>query len=167
MSGSSADTRVAPFSLEHREELRAAALAIVQQAHRSLDIVSRHLDPILYDNEAFVTAVRTLVVGSARARVRFLVLDTTPLAGSGHRLLELAQRLSSFLTLRVPGPEHRSLNEAWLVADETGFLHRRLSDRFEATGSYDDRQQAHALTQRLDAIWERAQAPPHLRRLFL
>jgi phosphatidylserine/phosphatidylglycerophosphate/cardiolipin synthase-like enzyme len=155
------------FELERSEEVRATLLALTQQARHSIDIVSRHLDPGLYDNEEFGAALRQLVVNSRRSQVRILLLDSVPVVTLGNRLVELAQRLSSYVSIRVPAPEHKEFNEAWLVADATGFLHRRFSDRFESTANFADRRQAAALTNRFDEIWQRAQAAGNLRRLHL
>lgn len=155
------------FELERSEDVRAAVLMLAQQARRSVDIVSRHLDPVLYDTDDFGAAIRELVVNSRRAQVRILLLDTAPVVSRDNRLVELAQRLSSYISIRVPAPEHKEFNEAWLVADSTGFLYRRFSDRFEATANFADRRQASALTNRFEEIWQRAQPDGNLRRLHL
>ncbi|HMM77551.1 MAG TPA: hypothetical protein PJ986_17740 [Gammaproteobacteria bacterium] len=155
------------FETARAEELRRVLLELAQQARRTIDLVSRHLDPPLCDREDFVDAVKRLVLGSTRARVRILVMDPAPLVGHGHRLLPLVQRLSSYIELRVPGPEHRELNEAWLVADNDGYAHRRFSDRYEATCNFHDPRYATLLSNRFEELWQRAQADPNLRRLHL
>lgn len=157
----------AAFELDRAEALRVALLDMTGQARRTLDLVSRHLDPVLFDRDDFVDAVKRLVLGSTRAQVRLMVLDTAPVIAQGHRLVALAQRLSSYIQLRVPAPEHREFNEAWLVADRDGYAHRRFSDRFEATVNFHDPRMAVHLTNRFDEIWQRAQPDPNLRRLHL
>ncbi|MGD9601305.1 MAG: hypothetical protein AB7O21_08445 [Gammaproteobacteria bacterium] len=155
------------LEIDRREQVGELCLALARQARRSLDIVTRHLDPALYDTDDFGAAVRALVVGSHRVQVRILLLDPAPVIARGHRLVELAQRLSSFVTIRIPSEEYKEFNEAWLVADATGYLHRRFSDRYEATANFDDRRLARALVNRLDEIWQRAQPDGNLRRLHL
>lgn len=155
------------FELEHSETVREVALSLATQARRGIDVVSRHLDPTLYDNEAFATALRALVVGSHRAQVRILLLDSAPVVARGHRLVELARRLSSYIAIRTPAPEHKDLNEAWLVADTTGYLYRRFSDRYEATANFADRRLSGSLTNRFGEIWQRAQPDVNMRRLHL
>ena len=155
------------LELARSEDVREHSLALVQQARHSLDIVSRHLDPVLYNNAAFADAVRAMIVGTRRAQVRVLVLDPAPLASQGHRLLELARQLTSFITVRTPAPEHKEFNEAWLVADNTGYLHRRFSDRYEASANFADRRQSNSLTNRFEDLWQRAESASSLRRLHL
>jgi len=155
------------FDVDRADALRDVLLALAQQARRTLDIVGRHLDPALMDREDFVDAVKSLVLGSTRAQVRVLILDPAPLVTQGHRLIALAQRLSSYIQLRVPAPEHREFNEAWLEADRDGYAHRRFSDRFEATVNFHDPRLAVHLSNRFDELWQRAQPDPNLRRLHL
>ena len=48
----------APFEVATRDALAEVCLAMASQARRTLDIVSRHLDAPLFDNEPFVAAVK-------------------------------------------------------------------------------------------------------------
>lgn len=155
------------FELERAEELRLVLLELTQQARRTIDLVSRHFDPVLFDRDDYADALKQLVLGSSRAQVRLLVLDPAPIVSRGHRLVALAQRLSSFVQIRVPAPEHREFNEAWLVADKDGYAHRRFSDRYEATVNFHDPRLAVHLSNRFDELWHRAQPDPNLRRLHL
>lgn len=150
-------------SADHRE----LAIQMAAQCRRGMDIVSRHLDPAVYDDQVFVTAVKALVLKHTRSRVRILVLNTAPVVQRGHRLLELAIRLSSFIELRTPAPEHREFNEAILVADQLGFMYRPLSDRYAGSASFCDRKTARGLTQRFDELWQYAVPDPNLRRLLV
>lgn len=149
------------------EENRAAALAMARRASRSIRIVSRHLDPPIYDTAEFADAVRDVVLGSRRARVDIIVLDPAPLARSGHRILRLAHRVTSFMELRIPGPEHSSYNTAMLIVDEMQTVVRKFSDRYEGAFSYGDRTSARPLVRTFDGMWEVAVSHPALRRLTL
>lgn len=155
------------FRVERAEDLRAMMLALAQQGRRTLDLVTRHLDPPLLDREDFVDAVKAIALGSKYAEIRILLLDPGPVVSRGHRLIQLAQRLSSFVQLRVPSPEHKEFNEAWLVVDKRAYAHRRFSDRFEATVNFNDPRLASQLGNRFDEIWQRATPDPNLRRLHL
>lgn len=148
-----------------RDEAAAVALALAGQTRRTLDIVSRHLDPRLYDNEEFAEAVKRLALGSRRALVRVLVQDVDPILRDGHRLVALAQRLPTFLHIRVPAPEHRGYNQAFLVADGVGYLHRELADRFEGKASFHDPAAARDLLRVFQPMWDAAQPDPNLRAL--
>lgn len=157
----------APFEVTTREALAEVCLAMVSQARRTLDIVSRHLDPALYDNEAFVTAVKQITLNHRSARVRLLILDPRPLIGQGHRLIELASRLTTFIEIRTPAAQHKGFNEAWLLADNQGYVRRQFSDRYEAEVDFASRRGATALTERFEQLWQRGQLDSNFRRLHL
>ncbi len=118
------------IDIDTSEACQLAALSMVRQTARSIEIVSRQLDPQMYDNSDFCDAVSQLVVGSRRARVRALLQHIDPVVRHGHRLVTLAQRLSSYIEVRIPAPQFHEHNSAFLIADEAGIIHRRLSDRF-------------------------------------
>ena len=153
------------FRVESSEELRRVSLRMLQQCRRQLDLVSRHLDPAVYDTAEFQDALKDLALRSRHSQIRIVILDPQALISEGHRVLGLAQRLSSFVHLRVPAEEHRHFNEAFLVADGTGVIYRKLSDRFEGTVNFSDRSEALELQRRFEEIWHKALPDPNFRRL--
>jgi hypothetical protein len=153
--------------LETREENRLAALAMTRNARTTLDIVSRSLDRMVYDNSDFVKAVRYLVINNRRAYIRVLVHDVQPLISRGHGLVRLARRLSTFVSFRIPAKEHMHYNSAFLVADQTGVIYNPLADRYEGTVNFNDPPWARDLATLFDEIWDTGSPDPNLRRLHL
>jgi hypothetical protein len=106
--------------IDTSEACRLAAVSMACQAARSIDIVSRQLDPLMYDDGDFCSAVTRLVVGSQRARVRALLRHTEPVVKGGHRMVSLAQRLFeasvSFNNPRMAGELGRQFEEMWQTA---------------------------------------------------
>jgi hypothetical protein len=148
-------------------QLAELSLALTLQCTRYLDIVSRHLDPPVYDNDAFFAAVKQLALGNRYARIRLLITDSRPLVTHGHRLINLAMRLPSFIAVRSPAAQHREFNEAFLLADNVGYVHRRFADRFEGTANFCDRRLCAALGERFEELWERGTPDPNFKRLHL
>ena len=141
--------------VDSSSQLAELSLAMTKQSQRLLDICSRHLDPLVYDNESFRDAVKDLALRSSYSQIRIIVLDPESLVSRGHRLIQLAQQLSSFVQIRRPGPDHRDFNEAMLIADETGFIHRLMSDRYEGAASFNATPEAREFKKTFDAIWDR------------
>ena len=154
-------------AIDTSEECRLAALSMVRQAVRDIDIVSRQLDPKMYDNREFSAAVSQMIVGSRRARVRALLRDTDAVVKRGHRLVTLFQRLSSFIELRVPDREFDEYDAAFLIVDGVGVIHRTLSDRFEGTVNFNDPRMARELTRQFEEMWQTALPGAGLRRIHL
>ncbi len=158
---------ITEIEVETSDDLRQIALEMALNCRRTLDIVSRQLDPAISDQVPFVEAVKQIALNNRLARIRFLVSDVGPLVSRGHRLIELSSRLSSFISIRKPGRDHRNFNEAMLLADNTAYIHRRFADRYEGIASHDDKRRASSLTDQFEEIWGRAEIDPNLRRLHL
>jgi phosphatidylserine/phosphatidylglycerophosphate/cardiolipin synthase-like enzyme len=156
-----------PVEVATSTAVREACIALIHKAHRELAIVSRHLDPVLFDNQEAMDALREFVLRSRRTRVRILVRDPEPALRGGNRLVELAQRLSSFVEIRVPAHEFHGYNAAFLAADGTGIVYRTMADRFEATVAFGDRHLAGEAMRQFDSMWETSQTHAGLRRMHL
>lgn len=154
-------------AIDTSEECRVAAISMARQAARSIEIVSRSLDPVMYDNAEFADAVSGLVIGSRRARVRALLRHTDGAVKSGHRLVAVAQRLSSFVELRVPAREYDDYNAAFLIVDGAGVIYRSLSDRYEGTVCFNDPRLAGELGRQFEEMWQTATPDPNLRRAHI
>lgn len=155
------------IEVDTSEACRLAAISMARQATRSLEVVSRDLDPAIYDDADFVEAVSRLCVSSPRVRVRMLVRDPASVVKHGHRLLPLAQRLSTFIDIRVPGREHAEYNPAFLLVDGAGVIYRTLADRYEATVSFNDPRTAQELGKLFEEMWQVASPDSNLRRMHL
>lgn len=154
-----------PIELQARAETVHATELMTQQCLESLEIFSRDLDAPLYDREPFLKALGDLCLRSHKARVRILVQDPTPPVKRGHRLIELARRLSSSIELRQPHPDYRRHNEAFLIADGCGLIHRPLADRYEGSANFHDPVNAQRKLDFFTEVWERSEAHPEFRRL--
>ncbi|MGH8513936.1 MAG: hypothetical protein ACREV8_08335, partial [Gammaproteobacteria bacterium] len=156
-----------PIRLATRGDHREAMLRMVTQGRRAIEIVSRHLDPMIFDDQHMVGAFKTLVLRNRNVKIRILILDPSPLLHRVHRLLELALRLTSFFELRSLPPEDRNCNESMLIADRTGYVHSPLSDRYEGVANFHAPDVAKELLRRFDDLWQTALPDPNLRRLSL
>jgi hypothetical protein len=150
-------------------ELAALSAQMAGRVRRRLDIVSRSLEPAVYETKEFLDAVQKLVVtGRGHAHVRILVLDVEALISRGdHRLVMLAMRVSSYMEIRRLGPDQQGFNEAMLIADQVGVIHRMVSDRYEGVANFHDPLRAARLSESFELMWQNAEPDPHFRRLML
>ena len=155
------------IEIEDGATLNDLSLRMAQQGSRFVDIVSRHLDPPVYDTDDFALALKRLALSSKRARIRIMVIDARPLITSGHRLIELASRLPSFIEIRAPGRQHRGFNEALLLVDNTGYIQRQFSDHFAGQANFSDRRVGASMRERINDMWERGVPETRFRRLHI
>lgn len=158
---------------DHRRELESwtdnqvAAVEVGTAAKRALRMLTYDLEPQIYGEPDFIEVVRGVATSGRFASVRVLVQDSARAVRDGHRLVELARRLPSFIEMRTPHADHRNLIEAYLVADERALLYRKQADRYEGFVDVDDPLQARRLVREFDQVWGRAAPDPELRRLGL
>ena len=152
--------------LERSDTLHATDL-MLEQTQDMLDIFSRDLDPELYDRQPFLDALSRLCLRNRKARIRLLVQEPQVPVKRGHRLIELARRLSSSIEIRQPHPDYRHYNEAFMVADQCGLIYRSLADRFEGMGNFYNPVEARRKLDFFTEVWERSEQNPEFRRLHL
>lgn len=153
--------------IETREDNHSAAVGLVRQCMRNLDIISRDLEPAIYDTPDFVDAVKQLALRSRFAKIRILIFEPETIVHHRHRLIDLAIHLSSYIELRKGSSDDRDYNEALLVVDETGYLHRNSVERYEGEASFNDKRMSKYFLQGFEQMWETATPDPNFRRLSI
>jgi len=152
--------------LETSSEQREATLVLTKQAKRCIDIFTRDLDKKIYDDREFLAALQSLAV-THHGQIRILVKDSSRAVKYGHRIIPIAQRLTSFIEVRKVAEDYKEYNEAFLIADETGFVHRRHSDRFEGTARFSAAKEARELLVFFNDVWRNSAPDPDLQRIYL
>lgn len=151
--------------LDAREDSRQAARYLAENVRRELLIFTRDLEPAIFDQAEFLDAVREFAIRSRHTQVRVLVQDATRAIREGHGLVRLARRISTHVHLHRPHRDDQDQVDAFIVADETGYLYRPLADRLEGRWHAYDPPEARRLNKRFHEMWERSQAEPEFRRL--
>ncbi len=146
---------------------RDVALSLVTQAQKTLCILTRDLEHTVYNTPEFAEAVARLAARSRNSMIRILVHDSTGVVRRTHRLVDLGQRLSSSIHIRQPHEEHRGITQAFLVADDTGYMRRVIANRYEGSACFHAPAEVRELMQLFERMWEKSAPDPELRRLDL
>jgi hypothetical protein len=155
------------IDLDTRADTQHATELMASQVQSTLDIFSRDLDPVLYAREPFLEALNALCHRNRKARIRMLVQDPTDAVRRSPRVVELARRLSSSIEIRQPHHDYRHYNEAFLIADGCGLIHRKFADRYEGAANFYAPIPAQRKLDFFTEVWERSQVHPEFRRLHL
>ena len=149
-------------------EAQACIDRIAADARHKLWIYTRDLDRILLDREAFLDQVKRLALSGRGAGVRIIVHEPAIAVRDGHRLLSLATRMSSYVSLRKPVSEQdRHDPSAFIANDVGGYFHRTLASRFEGEGNTHGPGRHRQLLEYFNQVWERSEEDPELRRMAL
>ncbi len=145
--------------------LRMIVQHMTMQATRSINIFTRQLDAMLYDNQPFIDALTALARHSKYATIQILAQDSMPAVKNGHRLIQLGQQLSSYVQIRKVHNDYRNYNHAFLVADAKGVIFREFADRYEAEIDYNKPVRARELFDFFSSVWASSEPDPQVRRL--
>jgi adenylosuccinate lyase len=100
-------------------------------------------------------------------KVRILVHEPMQIVKRGHRLVDLAMQLSSFIEIRVPDQEFANFNESIMIADAIGFIHRINGERYEARLNFNDGRRSRILLKQFDEIWGKSRSDQNFKRALL
>ncbi|MCG6937898.1 MAG: hypothetical protein LJE83_06950 [Gammaproteobacteria bacterium] len=155
--------------IESVDDYRNAAISLLKQAHRGIDIFTPDLEAEIYNHQEIEQSVFNLAKRHPTTRIRILVQDSTAAARDGHCLVRLAQQLSSYVFIHTPSDDYKNEHGAFVVVDNTGFIHRvSTSDRtYRATANFNAPQRAAELTGFFNEVWEHSSADIKTRRLYI
>jgi len=153
------------LTIRNADDNHAIALELIRQARREVFIMSYDLEPMVLSHEDVVDALSAFARQSRQAEARILVQKSEKVVKRGHRLIPLAHRLSSSISLNRPGFEHRDYFEAFMVVDGIGYYKRLLADRFDGIASFKAPIEVRDLRALFLNMWEQSEPDPQLRRL--
>lgn len=157
----------ATLALHDAGDFAAAALRLCDGAREQVRILPQRADLRYLAGEAIVTALRTWLLGSRRARLQMLLPPDLGRDDLGRPLWGLARRLTTSVAVHRLSDADAQLGEAWLTVDRHGYLHRLQADRLAGHASLLQPPRARELDQRFDALWLASEPDPDVRRLSL
>jgi len=155
------------LQLENRAENILVANHMANQCQRTLNIISRELDPLVFDTEEFADAVKYLALRHRHAKIQIIVFEPDTIIKRGHRLLYILGKLSSFIEIRKAHYLFDKYNECMMVADATGYIHRDNGERFEGTANFKDLRHSKNLLTQFVEMWEQATPDPNFRQMLM
>lgn len=154
------------LSVQTREQLIEATLAVLSGARHQVCILVRELDPMLLDDSACLVELRRIAISGRGASIRVLAQDVSRAQQAGNRMLDLAQRLPSVIQFRQPVEDiDRAYPSAFMCTDAGAYLLRPMARRMECVGSTYAPGRAAQLQALFDQVWERSESMSELRPL--
>lgn len=140
-----------------REETAATRLQLLREARHELSIRLPLLDNDTLGSLDELAELRRIGTSGRSARIRILLHDPEAALRNDHRLIALAQRLSSAIEIRMPVEEvDLGCRSACLLNDAGGYLFLPEADRQSGRAASHDRATQAPLQRHFDEVWERS-----------
>ncbi|WP_158249983.1 GNAT family N-acetyltransferase [Zhongshania marina] len=149
------------------ENPAAAVLDLCGQARRTIRIFSHALEADFYAQDELVQTLSAFARIHHQNQLQLLICDESALREQRHPLVALSQRLPSAIPLRVlPRGAKVAIDEYFLIADNSGILTYTTLPADAAWCSYHLPPKVRDYQNRFDHMWEFAETPRYLRKLY-
>jgi hypothetical protein len=105
-------------------DFRSYSKQLVTQSRRSIAILTRDLDALVYATPECAQHLSDFVRSSRNAQVQILIKDTKPAIETGHIVMRLAQRLSSKILVRKMTVEPNNKEMGFMLGDTDKLLYK-------------------------------------------
>ncbi|KKN53655.1 hypothetical protein LCGC14_0600420, partial [marine sediment metagenome] len=130
-------------------------------------IMGPNIDATLFDTPEFVECLKNLAISSSRAEIKIIVKNTKANVQQGHRVIPLAQHLTSSIHVRTPDSQHSDIQNILILIDDFAYLKCPRASYYEGSACFYDRLTVQRLQSQFDDIWAHATADMSIRRLHL
>lgn len=135
-------------------ELRAVVIDIVSHAQRTVSILTPNLEPEIYEHEDFLGAMKRFVLAKSFARVRVLITEPERAIKNGNQLVQIGQRLSSYIEMRNLPEKLRPESRAYCISDTDSVLYRADYATGEGMAALQAPEIAKLYSTEFDEIWQ-------------
>ncbi len=149
------------------QDFQVESLKLVEQSRRSIAILSRDLDQLVYGAPEFIQALSNFARTNRYAQVQILVKNTKQLVESGHQLAKLHQRLSSKIVLRKLTVEPENTDMGFMLCDTSALLYKNDEATYKGFANFDAAVEVKRLRETFDYIWQYGEIEPELQQLFI
>jgi len=144
-------------------ESRTALLTLLADTSRHVDIVSPNLEPLLFSDPDVLAALAALARRGRHTRIRILIEQLDPVLFEGHKMLALAKRLTTAMSVRVLNSHPEWKRETVVLCDSTAGL--LVIPENKRTQVFSNRADAKRWSETFERLWFAAEESPELRQL--
>jgi hypothetical protein len=154
------------YGVTYPQPLAELTLKICSSSSRKIRIVSPQLDHRIFDNPELVDALSALARRDRNSSVHILISDSRPIINDGHRVLNLARRLPSSVSIRKLADHPEMTGDTIIIRDLDGVI---FMPEDGGPGFYepDSRSSAQLFINKFEPLWQRSVQDPEFRRLGL
>ena len=149
---------VLPLPAASRGEVDASRLQLLIDARHRLCLYLPSFAPDVYASVEELAEIRRIAISGRAAQIRVILHDPDAALRNDHRLIALAQRLSSAIQIRTPVEEvDLAYASSYLINDAGGYLFLPEAEQPQGRGARNNRPGQVPLQQHFDEVWERSE----------
>lgn len=152
---------------DSRDQAAKLALELINEARHEICFFGPMIDPVLFDNDAAAAALSEFARRSPRTRIRIVVHNTQKNVVNSHRLLPLAQKLTSSIAIHLSSHKHRDLRQQYLLVDGRSYLFCPVAERYQGRSEVQAPAAVKQMQQEFEEIWNQSKPDINTRRLNL
>ncbi len=149
------------------EDFRHYTLKLVQQNRRTLAILTRDLDELIFGSDEFTEALSAFSRSSRHTQIQILIKDTKPAIESNHQLIRLAQRLSSKIQVRKMTVEPNNKEMAFVLGDTDKLLYKNDESVYRGFYNSSAARELKPLREEFNYLWQYAEPEPEFQLLLI
>lgn len=154
------------IQLSSAKEISAAVIQATEITLRTIKIFTPDLEAELYNNDEFRKQLLAFTHGNRHAQIQILVDDITTALHNGHKLIGLAQQISSIITIKDTPADFQGTNISFIVFDQAGFIFK--PDKTSQTAIFSKcKNRTNKLYEFFMDVWDQAEQNSHTRRLSI
>jgi len=155
------------YNYHDEEQFIALHRNMLSQAQRRIWIIADTINSPILRDELFSQSIIQLAKKNSQAEIRILLGNDKTGAGHFNSLVNLAQRLSSFIEIRTIDKSSTKLSEMLTVVDFSAGIYRKNMQGFSGFATYNNHLIATRLQDKYEAHWQHARASLEFRRLAI
>ena len=154
------------IQLSSAKEISAAVIQATENTLRTIKIFTPDLEAEIYNNDKLRKQLLSFTQGNRHAQIQILVDDISTALQSGHKLIGLAQQLSSIVTIKDTPGDYQGTHVAFILFDQAGFIFKPENISHNAISS-NCKNRSSKLHEFFNLIWDQAEQNGHTRRLSI
>ncbi|MCE3253798.1 MAG: hypothetical protein K0Q67_2818 [Cellvibrio sp.] len=148
-------------------DFRSYSEQLIKQSRRSIAILTRDLDALVYGTPECVQQLSDFVRSSRNAQVQILIKDTKPAIETGHLLTKLAQRLSSKILVRKMTQEPNNKEMGFMLGDTDKLLYKNDDALHRGFFNNAAASEIKGLREEFNYLWQYSEPEPEFQSLHI
>lgn len=153
--------------IDNSNEQAEAIIELSARATKRILIFSHELEPVYYDQPAFIANCKDMLLRHPHCHVKILIQQNENLKKMEHRFIELMHRLASRIELKLCHEDYRTHPETFMLVDDRGVFLKRTPGRTPATVDFDNRRLNDEYQRLFNTVWDQSDLDTSLRQLSI